>query len=151
MKKYSSPDSTIHVLARALIVQGNSVLICKHKEHYFLPGGHVENGESLLVALRREFMEELGEFKYSNPEQIGVCENIFIEKNDSTQHEINHIFITEVDSKVQFESKESFLSFEQIKITDLERVDILPKHLKPVLIKWFEDRKPFFVGMDILE
>lgn len=143
---YPSPAS-IHILARALIIQGDSFLICKHKDHYFLPGGHVENGESLIVTLKRELLEELGEFKYTTPVHIGICEHQFVFKENKTQHEINHIFVIEVDEDITLESKESFLSFEKIKISDLQNIDLLPPQLKPALTQWFRDKKEFFVGM----
>ena len=147
MTSYYPSPSQIHILARAIIIQGDSFLICKHKEHYFLPGGHVENGESLITALEREFVEELGEFKHTQPIHIGICEHQFNFKDNQIQHEINHIFVTEVDEDIVFESKESFLSFEKIKIADLNTISVLPPQLKPALIKWFEDKKEFFIGM----
>ncbi len=147
MKLYHPSNSSIHVLARALIIQGDAVLICKRNNLYFLPGGHVESGESLTQTLEREFIEELGGFPHSTPVHIGVCEHQFDFKDGAIQHEINHIFVTEVAADVVFKSRESFLSFEKIKISDLSTVELLPVQLKLVLAKWFEDRQEFFVGM----
>lgn len=147
MNSYHPSNTSIHILARALIVQGESVVICKHKDHYFLPGGHVESGESLIDALEREFVEELGTFAHSAPVHIGVCEHSFDFKDGAIQHEINHIFVVEVASDVVFESQESFLSFEKVTMTELHTVALLPPQLKPALIAWFKEKKPFFVGM----
>ncbi len=147
MKTYHPSNSSIHVLARALIIQGDSVLICKRNNLYFLPGGHVENGESVIQALEREFIEELGGFQHSTPIHIGVCEHQFDFKNGAIQHEINHVFVTEVAANVVFESRESFLSFEKIKISDLSTIELLPAQLKPALVKWSADKREFFVGM----
>ncbi len=147
MKTYYPSNSSIHVLARALIIQDDTVLVCKHKTNHFLPGGHVENGESLIDALEREFVEELGNFPHSTPTHIGVCENQFDFKDGLIQHEINHIFVTEVDPVINFESKESFLSFEKVKISDFSSVDLLPTQLKRALLLWFQDKKSFFAQM----
>ncbi len=147
MKSYHPSNSSIHVLARSLIIQGDSVVICKHNNLYFLPGGHVESGESLMQTLEREFIEELGGFPHSVPVHIGVCEHQFDFKDGAIQHEINHVFVTEVAADVVFESRESFLSFEKIKISDVATIELLPEQLKPALVKWFADKREFFVGM----
>lgn len=147
MKSYHPSNSSIHVLARALIIQGDSVVICKRNNLHFLPGGHVESGESLMQTLEREFIEELGGFPHSVPVHIGVCEHQFDFKDGAIQHEINHVFVTEVAADVVFESRESFLSFEKIKISDVATIELLPEQLKPVLVKWFADKREFFVGM----
>lgn len=46
---------------RALIVDDGRVLLVRHQDGvWFAPGGHVEDGEQLLTALRREIREEIG-------------------------------------------------------------------------------------------
>lgn len=52
----------IEVCARLVILVGESILVCRatDKDHYFLPGGHVEYGEDISAALSREMVEELG-------------------------------------------------------------------------------------------
>ena len=52
----------IHVISRAVIIDKNNILLCKTLEleisFYFLPGGHIENGESAENSLLRELQEE---------------------------------------------------------------------------------------------
>jgi len=51
-----------HLIARAVILNGDSVLLARQKgmSNTFLPGGHINIGESAVTALKREIYEELG-------------------------------------------------------------------------------------------
>lgn len=54
-------NKQIKVLVRAVIEKNGNILVCKRKDkdYYFLPGGHIEFGESAENALKREIKEEL--------------------------------------------------------------------------------------------
>ena len=51
-------------LARGVLIQDEKILLAKDirtsQGHFFLPGGHVEPGESVVKTLEREWIEELG-------------------------------------------------------------------------------------------
>lgn len=54
-------DCLYRVAARVLIIQDNKVLLVQEPEKWWaFPGGGVDHGESLELALRREVEEELG-------------------------------------------------------------------------------------------
>ncbi len=57
--KFQEPKSHIHLIARGLLLRGDSIILCRVKgaELFFLPGGHIEDGESAKVALLRELCE----------------------------------------------------------------------------------------------
>ena len=59
-----STKNNIHVLSRGVIIDQDHILLCKTLDLpisiYFLPGGHVEHGESVETSLLRELMEETG-------------------------------------------------------------------------------------------
>ncbi|QQR83724.1 NUDIX hydrolase [Candidatus Peregrinibacteria bacterium] len=50
------------IAVRALIQYAEKILLVKHinRDFYSLPGGKINEGESLITALRRELKEELG-------------------------------------------------------------------------------------------
>jgi ADP-ribose pyrophosphatase YjhB (NUDIX family) len=84
--------SSIHILARAVIRQDGHILLahCIGASNTFLPGGHVEHGETLSHAIHRELLEE-----FAKPcivhSYLGAIEHAFHLQND-LQHEINHFF-----------------------------------------------------------
>ena len=49
-------------ITRAIILSNDCLLLCKQKQgnYTFLPGGHIELGESATQALKREINEEIG-------------------------------------------------------------------------------------------
>ncbi len=57
-----SSQDKIHVLSRAVIIHDDKILLCKTLDleisFYFLPGGHIEHGESAENSLLRELKEE---------------------------------------------------------------------------------------------
>lgn len=67
----------IEIITRALILNKDKILLCKKKgkKYYFLPGGHVEFGESAEQALGRELKEELN-IQTEIIDYIGTVENM---------------------------------------------------------------------------
>jgi 8-oxo-dGTP diphosphatase len=55
---------TPRISARALIVEGNSILAAEYKDKegtwYTLPGGGQQRGEDLIACVQRELLEETG-------------------------------------------------------------------------------------------
>ncbi len=82
----------IEIITRAVIRKNGKILLCKQKMEncYFLPGGHVEFGESLKKALIREIKEELHATVKSS-EFLGIVENWYGTKRDK-RHEINFVY-----------------------------------------------------------
>lgn len=131
----------IHVISRGVIVKDSKLLVCenKKKHFYYLPGGHVDHGESSAFALEREMQEELGVactvgrflgcFEYSFTPVAGKCHS----------HEINLLFMIDaptLESKVIPPSKEDHIAFAWIAFSELEEVDFKPKTLLYALTTW---------------
>lgn len=96
-----SAINNIHVLSRAVIIDQEHILLCKTVglplNFYFLPGGHVEHGESVEISLLRELREETGaECKIKR--FLGCLEYSFEPDNSSICHNHEYSFIFEVDS-----------------------------------------------------
>ena len=90
-------DSNIILLAQAVIIKDNKVLLQKRQNTgycdgmYCLPGGHVESGETQIEALIRELNEELNlyEISSSNFDVFKIIERTSTNKN---LHYIDFIF-----------------------------------------------------------
>ncbi|WP_306359498.1 NUDIX domain-containing protein [Nocardia sp. CC227C] len=67
-----APTATPRVAAGVVVVNGTAVLLVRptYKDHWDIPGGYVESGESPRDACRREVAEELGlairEFRFAS-------------------------------------------------------------------------------------
>jgi ADP-ribose pyrophosphatase YjhB (NUDIX family) len=128
-----------HLRARAVIYSNGKFLAVRNKDHShsFLPGGHVEIGESATVALEREMLEECGR-KIEIKGYLGAIESAW-EKNDSREWEITHFFQAEIPD---LETNPNVVPFEDgfdvIWITpeEFEEMNFLPMPLRELLIAW---------------
>jgi 8-oxo-dGTP pyrophosphatase MutT (NUDIX family) len=119
----------IEVIVRALILRDSHVLLA-HKigaDNTFLPGGHVELGETLREALLRELREELeGEVEVGG--FLGALEH-FYPTGLGSVHELNLIFECDLrgcDLKAPPGSKEPHLEFLWEPVSVLERRNLHP-------------------------
>jgi 8-oxo-dGTP diphosphatase len=88
--------SNFHHMARGIIINNNKVLLAHAIGHNnsFLPGGHIEFGESAPEALKREIQEEIGLSCYIEG-YLGLVEHKW-EKNMELHCEINQAFKVKV-------------------------------------------------------
>lgn len=145
MQSFQAPQSKIHVITRAILIQEEQIVLCRAKgrEKFFLPGGHVENGETVKQALLRELEEELGSHEYRLGAFAGVCEGIFPTEKGIFQQEVNLLFEVHIP-KGKILSKESHIEFICIDKTALGKYDVMPLGIKEGMIEWMSNEVPFF-------
>lgn len=134
-----------HILSRAVIIDQGHILLCKTVDlpinFYFLPGGHVEHGESVSTALVREIYEETGAKDVVIKKFLGVLEYSFEPGYSSICHNHEYNFIFEVSSEelkvdneiIQIEDHIEVLWMPLDSIAD---IDFRAEPLKDLVKKW---------------
>ena len=112
----------IEIIARGVCVQGGKILLCKAKggATTYLPGGHVEFGETGRQALVREVKEELG-VDAETGAFLGVVENAF-EQHGKPHAEVNLVYELKIPAATLARACEDWIEFEW---RDLARLDDL--------------------------
>ncbi|MBI3630996.1 MAG: NUDIX domain-containing protein [Candidatus Sungbacteria bacterium] len=126
----------IEIITRAVILHRARILLCRAKgaDWYFLPGGHVEFGETLERALARELKEELGIQAKIGP-LLGSIENIYT-KHGIRRHEINFVFRVVIPKTQNLKSQEDHIEFLWHDIPSLAAVHLLPLRLAKAIARW---------------
>ncbi|MEO1129985.1 MAG: NUDIX domain-containing protein [Planctomycetota bacterium] len=128
----------IEFIARGVLQHGHRLLLCRNAKHgyTYLPGGHVEFGETAAEALAREFREETG-----LDVRVGscglVCEQTF-EQGGKQRHEVSVVFHVEpVDLQIDaaghpatVESLEPKIAFDWVDLAALVDADLRPTAIK---------------------
>lgn len=144
-----SHKNNIHVLARAVIVDQDHLLVCKTRDlpipFYFLPGGHIEHKESAEAAVIRELLEESGT-QCTIKRFLGCLEHHFEPGHSSIchNHEYNFFFEAESDAlKIQnpLVPLEDHIELVWVPLREIDSIDFRPEPLKILLPKWLKSPK----------
>jgi ADP-ribose pyrophosphatase YjhB (NUDIX family) len=134
-------NGTVEIIARGMCIQEGQLLLCRTEgaENTYLPGGHVEFGESAKTALIREISEEMGrESKVAA--LLGVVEHTF-EQQGETHCEINLVFALEIEglsSGQAPESCEAHIAFLWGDMKELDDSGLEPKAVRSLIVEWSE-------------
>ena len=124
----------IETIARGVCVADGKILLCfpKDRSYAYLPGGHIEFGETGRVALVREMKEETG-LDATATDLLGVVESSFVQKGEP-HCEINLVYTMTVEKVVKVEkveSQEDWICFDWIDCDEIDSVNLLPPEMKP--------------------
>ena len=114
----------IEIIARGVCVQDGKILLCKAKggTTTYLPGGHVEFGETGRQALVREVKEEMGVVAETGA-FLGVVENAF-QQHGKPHAEINLVYEMKLPAATAACAREDWIEFEWRDLAHLD--DLLP-------------------------
>ena len=120
--------SGIETIARGVAVVGGRLLLCRAKngKTTYLPGGHIEFGETGREALVREVREELG-LGSSAGRFLGVVENSFLQRG-RRHAEINLVYelIFDGDAPADPVAREDWIEFVWWPLDRLAEAKLLP-------------------------
>lgn len=146
MTTYNPTRANIHVVSRSFLTHKDETILCRVKDAtwFFLPGGHVENGESGKNSLIRELAEEIGNNNYSEPKFIGVCESVFKLDEEVSQHGVDLVYFVDITGDFKIDTnKVKHIEFITVKTQELSQYNILPTSLKEGIIEYIENGQVF--------
>ena len=129
-------EQHIETIARGVCIIDGKVLLClpKDRSYSYLPGGHIEFGETGREALVREMKEETG-LDATAGELLGVVESSFVQKGE--RHcEINLIYEMRLRDegrgmRDEVESCEDWICFDWVDCDKLDSANLLPPEMLP--------------------
>ena len=132
----------IETIARGVCIKDRKLLLCRAKggRSTYLPGGHIEFGETGRTALVREVKEELG-VDSSAGAFLGALENSFMQ-NGNPHAEINLVYELKLADGVDacnLKSCEDWIEFVWQDLDDLASANLLPEGFR-TLSNWPEVR-----------
>ena len=136
----SGSRGEIETIARGVCAADGKVLLCKAKggSSTYLPGGHIEFGETAAEALVREMKEESG-LDVEVGKLLGVLENSFLQHGEK-HCEINLVYEMSLAPRrdgadAAVNAIEPWIEFEWRDIGDLASANLLPTEISKFITR----------------
>ena len=128
----SGTRGEIETIARGVCVKDGKVLLCRGKGlgSTYLPGGHIEFGETGAEALVREIKEETG-LESTAGKLLGVVENSFLQHGEK-HCEINLVYELSI-ANGDVTAQEDWIGFEWCPLTNLDAANLLPVDIRRLI------------------
>ena len=131
-------EKHIETIARGVCVIDGKVLLClpKDRSYSYLPGGHIEFGETGREALVREMKEETG-LDATAGKLLGVVESRFVQKGEP-HCEINLVYEMKVELPTAIDGNrqqtvaalEDWICFDWVECGKIDDAKLLPEEMK---------------------
>ena len=131
-------EKHIETIARGVCVVDGKVLLClpKDRSYSYLPGGHIEFGETGREALVREMKEETG-LDATAGKLLGVVESRFVQKGEP-HCEINLIYEMKIELPTAIDGNrqqtvaalEDWICFDWVDCSKIDAAKLLPEEMK---------------------
>ncbi|MBX3364906.1 MAG: NUDIX domain-containing protein [Phycisphaeraceae bacterium] len=123
---------SIEFIARGVLRSENAILLCinRHSGYGYLPGGHVEFGESASDALARECAEEFGTEVIPGP--LLLVQELIFEQKGRLRQEVSLVFHVEhpLAAPVVVPSLEAEIEFAWVQRDAIASVDLRPVQVR---------------------
>ena len=137
-----SHKNQVEIIARGVCVKEGQILLCYGRKSgiAYLPGGHIDFGESGQRALEREIEEEMGLDSQAG-RFIGCCEHAFVQKGEP-HAEVNLVYVLEVpslDPTEKPQAVEDWIGFKWQPLDSIDESRFEPAALGAVLGEWLQN------------
>lgn len=138
-------NKKFELIVRGACLCNGMLLLCRNRKvgNVYLPGGHIELGESADDALKRELSEELA-VEASTTQFLGVAESRFVQAGNEI-FELNLVFAVHIDCGrvcTAPQSAEAHIEFFWCPLDAVTTSGMLPVSLVTRLQGWMDGSDP---------
>jgi len=146
-------SSEPRIRVSAILRWHGRVLLCRHekpgREYWLLPGGGVNSGESLVKALHRELLEEVGiadEIPLEGP--VAIVDSIAPVRSFAAKHVVHIIFAGDLSGRSLEAATSQDAAVRGHRLFAVEELDgvVLHPPITRFLSRWQQGDPPVYLG-----